>query len=187
MPQVIKYNRALSKFAVVSDFLNQQEVEQILSFERKLMFGHDLQNNKNKADIATFVQNQDTQWIFDKFSTLVGQVNTDFFMYDVDGFDFFKFTKYKKGQEYGWHYDVDFIFLNWERKISASIMLTDPEEYLGGEIEVLSTGDPTEVVPLKPPLGHVLFHAPWMPSRILPVTSGTRRTLDVSIMGKRGC
>ena len=187
MPQVIKYNRVLSKFAVVSDFLNQEEINAILDLEKKLMFRKDQQNSKNKADIATLPPNQDTQWLFDKFSSLIGRINIDFFMYDIDGFDSFMFTKLKKGQECGWHYDVDFAFLNWERKISASIMLTDPEEYLGGEVEVMATGDPDEVVPVKPQIGHVIFHAPWMPSRITPVTSGTRKSLNVWVMGKRGC
>lgn len=187
MPQVVKYNRVLSKFAVVSDFLTEEESERILVAEKKLMFSKDQQNSKNKADIAFLPPNQDTQWLFDKFSGLIGRVNADFFMYDIDGYDSFQFTKHKKNQETGWHYNVDFAFLNWERKISASIMLTDPEEYLGGEVEIMSTGDPNEVIPIKPQLGHVIFYAPWMPSRVLPVTSGTRRTLNVSIMGKRGC
>jgi len=187
MPQVIKYNRVLSKFAVASDFLIQEEVDILLSIEKKLRFGKDQQNSKNKADIATLPPNQETQWIFDKFSSVIGRINIDFFMYDIDGFDSFQFVKYKKGQECGWHYDVDFSFMNWERKICASIMLTDPEEYLGGEMEVMSTGDPNEVVPLKPPLGHIVFYPPWMPARILPVTSGTRRSLNVWVMGKRNC
>jgi hypothetical protein len=187
MPQVIKYNRILSKFAVVSDFLDQNEVETILSFEKKLMFNKDQMNNKNKGDIAALPMSNETQWLFDKFSPLIGRVNADFFMADIDGYDNFQFSKHKKNQECGWHYNVDFAFLNWERKICASIMLTDPEEYLGGELEIMSSGDPEEVSPMKPPLGHVVFFAPWMPSRILPVTSGTRKTLNVSIMGKRGC
>jgi len=53
MPQVIKYNRVLSKFAVASDFLIQEEVDILLSIEKKLMFGKDQQNSKNKADVAT--------------------------------------------------------------------------------------------------------------------------------------
>jgi len=187
MPQVIKYNRMLSKFAVIADFLDQQEVEAILSIEKKLMFAKDQMNVKNKGDIAHFAPNQETQWIFDKFSSLIGRVNLDFFMYDIDGFDSFQFVKYKKGQDCGWHYNVDFAYLNWERKICASIMLTDPEEYLGGEMEIMGTGDPDEVSPIKPALGHVVFYAPWMPSRINTVTSGTRRTLDVWVMGKRNC
>jgi len=161
MPQVIKYNRVLSKFAVASDFLIQEEVDILLSIEKKLMFGKDQQNSKNKADIATLPPNQETQWIFDKFSSVIGRINIDFFMYDIDGFDSFQFVKYKKGQECGWHYDVDFSFMNWERKICASIMLTDPEEFV--------------------------FYPPWMPARILPVTSGTRRSLNVWVMGKRNC
>jgi hypothetical protein len=187
MPQVIKYNRVLSKFAVISDFLTQEEVDAVTSLEKKLMFSKDQINGKNKADIAILPPNQDTQWLFDKFSALVGRINIDFFMYDIDGFDAFAYTKYKKGQECGWHYDVDFAFLNWERKISASIMLTDPEEYLGGEIEIMGTGDPGEVMPIKPNLGSIVFHAPWMPSRITTVTSGTRKSLNVWVMGKRGC
>jgi hypothetical protein len=186
MPQVVKYNLFLSKFAVITDFLDSDEVDSILALEKKLMFSKD-QNSKNTGDVASLALNNDTQWLFDKFSALVGQVNHAHFMLDLDGFDSFQFAKYKKNQEYNWHFNTEFAFLNWERKISASIMLTDSEEYLGGEFEVINTGDPNEVNPIKLEKGCVLFYAPWMANQFTTVTSGTVRFLNAHIMGKRGC
>lgn len=150
------------------------------------MFSKD-QNPKNTGEIASLAQTKDSQWLFDKFSMMIGQLNHAHFMADLDGFDSFQFAKYKKNQEYGWHFNTEFAFLNWERKISATIMLTDSDEYLGGDFEVMNTGDPNEINPIKLERGSVLLHAPWMPSQFTTVTSGTVRFLTTHVMGKRSC
>lgn len=187
MPGVAKYNRALSKFAVVNEFLNQQELELVLGLEKNLLFNKDQSSITDKTDLAVVPADQNTQWLFDKFSALIGQVNHDFFMYDIDGFDNFQFMRVKKNGRIDWHNQVEPMYMTWERKIFASIMLTPSEEYLGGEHEVMSTGNPEDVASLKLNAGDVVFHAPWMSSRIVQITSGTRKTLNVWVMGKRAC
>lgn len=74
---------------------------------------------------------------------------------------------------------------NYERKISASIMLTDPKKYEGGEFELITNGNIEEPFVVKPNKGDVIFFASWMPHRVRPVTSGVRKSLVCWVMGER--
>lgn len=188
MPSVAKYNRVLTKFAVANNFLTQEELDVILGFEKNLPFNKDQSSVTEKTDIAVIGPDPNaTQWIFDKFAGLVGQINHEFFMQDIDGFDNFQFVRTKKNGRIDWHTQVEPVYTTWERKICASIMLTPPEEYLGGEQEIINLGNPEEPASIKINAGDVVFHAPWMPSRIVQITSGTRKVLNTWIMGKRTC
>ena len=188
MPSVIKYNRVLSKFAVANNFLTPEEVEVILGFEKSLLFNKDQSNVTEKTEIGILASDpSSTQWLFDKFSALVGNINHEFFMYDIDGFDNFQFVRTKKNGRVDWHFQVENFYSTWERKICASIMLTPPDEYLGGDHEVMSTGNPEEPASIKINAGDVVFYAPWMSSRVVQITSGTRKVLNTWVMGKRTC
>lgn len=68
-----------------------------------------------------------------------------------------------------------------------SLMLSDPDEYKGGELEIVHTGNLDDKVSFKPNKGDMVFFASWMPHRVAPVQSGTRKSLVAWIMGEREC
>lgn len=184
----------LPQFLVVDNYFTEQEVEQIIDLEDLQQFSKgkigDAESTNlehRDSDISWLHPSPNSDWVFNKFSNLVGQVNHSHFMYDIDGFDAFQYTKYKTKQHYDWHFDVYTQYVQWERKISAVIMLTDPEKYKGGELEVIVDGNITKPVSLKPKLGSVVFFASWMPHRVAPVKAGVRKSLVAWIMGKRVC
>jgi len=113
-------------------------------------------------------------------------VNYDHFMYDIDGFESFQYTVYKSKdkQHYDWHIDAGNISSPFERKISATIILTPPEKYEGGEFEIVVDGQVEAPQLLKPEAGDVIFFDSRMPHRVRPVTSGTRKSLVCWVMGK---
>lgn len=197
MPQYLKYNRPLPQFKVIEKYFTDEEVDKIIDLEELQNFtegkvgsnksGGVLDSKARDSEISWIHPTQQSQWVFDKFGYLLGQVNHDVFMYDVDGFEAFQYTKYNKSQHYDWHFDVHTEYLNWERKISASIILSDPREYSGGELEVINTGNPEKSYVARPNKGDIVFFASWMSHRVRPVTKGTRRSLVAWIMGKRSC
>jgi len=196
MPQYLKYRRELPCFKVVPNYFTTEEIDGILDLEDLQKFSSgklgplsDLQTDKKQRDseISWLYQDPSSQWLFDKFGSLLGFVNHDVFMYDIDGFDYFQYTRYKKNHHYDWHFDVHMEYALWERKISAVIMLSDPSEYKGGELEIANIGHPDKTESLKLNKGDVVFFASWMLHRVKPVLSGTRKTLVTWIMGKRQC
>jgi PKHD-type hydroxylase len=107
-------------------------------------------------------------------------------MYDIDGFESFQYTVYKSKdkQHYDWHVDAGNLSTPYERKISATIVLTPPEKYEGGEFEIVMDGQVASPQLLKPEAGDVIFFDSRMPHRVRPVTSGVRKSLVAWVMGK---
>lgn len=195
MPSFPKYSKQLLQHCVVEKFFSDEEVEKIIDLEDLQQFtqgkigaeGGSLNTKQRDSDISWLHPSNESKWIFDKFSYLVGKVNYDHFMLDIDGFDSFQYTKYKNKQHYNWHFDTQLDYSNWERKISATVLLSDPEKYNGGEFQLVTNGNIEDPLSIKPSKGSVVFFASWMPHRVAPVKSGVRRSLVAWIMGKRPC
>jgi len=195
MPSFPKYNRQLSQYCVVERYFSDEEVDKIIDLEELQQFSEGkvgsgqakLDKRARDSEISWLFPSNDSGWVFNKFNSLVGKVNYDHFMLDIDGFDNFQYTKYKNKQHYNWHYDLDLNYATWERKISATVLLTDPEKYDGGEFEIVPNGNIEDPVSFKPTKGSVIFFASWMPHRVAPVKSGVRKSLVAWIMGKRPC
>jgi len=63
-------------------------------------------------------------------------------------------------------------------------MVSDPEEYGGGEFEIVTGGNLNDTKKFKMDRGDILFFASWMPHRVLPVTHGKRKSLVSWVMGE---
>lgn len=194
---VQRYNRILNRFCIASKAFSQEEVEKILDLEDLQKFqkgavgfggneGAQVNKTARDSDVMWTVHDANSDWLYQKFAGLVSAVNYDHFMYDIDGFENFQYTVYKSKnkQHYDWHIDCGNLSTNFERKISASIILTDPKKYEGGEFECVINGMVHEPVVLRPEIGDVIFFASWMPHRVRPVTSGIRKSLVCWVMGK---
>ena len=86
-----------------------------------------------------------------------------------------QFTEYPKGGFYDWHMDseVNCQFEPPVRKISMTVLLSDPSEFKGGDLEFMTKGT-------KPPhlqQGQAVFFASFIRHRVAKVTKGVRRSL----------
>jgi PKHD-type hydroxylase len=125
-------------------------------------------------------------WLINHFAAAIGRVNRDRFQVDLDHFHPPQFTKYDLNQHYNWHTDAEEgKEAETVRKLSAVLMLTGPEEYEGGELELNINGNPEKTLKLKPPAGTIVFFNAAMPHRVLPVTEGTRASIVVWAEGPK--
>ena len=85
-----------------------------------------------------------------------------------------QFTHYLTGGFYDWHTDNDVTGKNEPpvRKISMTLLLSDPSTFEGGELEFMSKGKSAK---LKQ--GQAIFFASWLQHRVKPVTRGERKSL----------
>ena len=91
-----------------------------------------------------------------------------------------QYSEYSEGDFYNWHIDlgVNATPMPPVRKISLSLLLNDPKEFEGGELEIFSRADDTNdnfVFKLKQ--GQPLFFASFHVHRVKPITSGNRKSL----------
>ncbi len=85
-----------------------------------------------------------------------------------------QFTHYPTGGFYQWHMDNDVMGKHQPpvRKISMTLLLSDPSTFEGGELEFMSKG---KTAKLKQ--GQAIFFASWLQHRVKPVTRGERKSL----------
>ena len=86
-----------------------------------------------------------------------------------------QFTEYPKGGFYDWHMDgsVNCQFEPPVRKMSMTILLSDPSEFEGGDLEFMAEGN-------KPPnliQGQAIFFCSLLRHRVNKVKKGIRRSL----------
>lgn len=193
---VQRYVRVLNRFCVATKAFTKEEVEKILDLEDLQKFqkgavgtggtSGEVNKKSRDSDIMWLLHDRTSDWLYQKFSHLISMVNYDHFMYDIEGFDNFQYTVYraKDKQHYDWHIDASNSYMTFERKISASLILTEPNKYEGGEFECVVNGAVHEPFIAKPEAGDVIFFDSRMPHRVKPVTSGVRKSLVCWVMGK---
>ena len=92
-----------------------------------------------------------------------------------------QFTEYPEGGFYDWHMDCD-VNMSHEppvRKISMTLLLNDPAEFEGGDLELMAPGKFAE---LKQ--GHAICFACFLNHRVNKVKRGVRQSLVVWFGGK---
>jgi PKHD-type hydroxylase len=120
-------------------------------------------------------------WIFDRLFQITELLNSQFYNYDILGFDNIQYTVYdKEGSHYSYHMDMLMDnkpkgSLELPRKLSFSIILSKPEEYEGGELEFMIS----EGLGLKPEQkrGRVIAFPSFVLHRVTPVITGVRKSL----------
>jgi len=104
------------------------------------------------------------------------KANGNHFGYDgMQLSEYAQFTEYPKGGFYDWHMDADVNGMNEQpvRKISMTILLSNPSEFEGGDLEFMTAGN-------KPPAldqGQAIFFCSLIRHRVSKVTKGMRRSL----------
>jgi len=177
---------------------DRDECKKIIELGEMLVFqsgsvGNNQQNKEVRdSDVAWINDDPNLQalderrWLIGRVADTMAMVNRDKFQMDLDHFYPMQFTKYGLNQHYDWHVDVhEGKEDNEQRKLSAVLFLTGPDEYEGGELELNIGGNPDTPLRLRPPAGTVVFFYSHVPHRVLPVTSGNRATVVVWGLGPK--
>ena len=88
-----------------------------------------------------------------------------------------QFTEYPKGGFYDWHMDLNAFGQDGQnpiRKISMTLLLSDPKDFTGGDLMFSEMGD-NKPLPLKQ--GQAIFFASFLRHKVAPVKKGIRRSM----------
>jgi PKHD-type hydroxylase len=171
--------------------------------DSKLMgdsLNRDKRNSKN-AWVPT------THWTAGLVWHYVERANRENFLYDIRNIDgeSMQLTQYGIGEFYGWHNDAgisgqykpvsvgnhhegraqDYLNENLElvRKLSFVVQLSDPDDYEGGNLQLLAEDGKSYFAPRK--RGTVIVFDSRTQHRVLKVTRGVRKSLVGWVCGKR--
>jgi PKHD-type hydroxylase len=143
--------------------------------------GEDSQvSDYRKSEISWIPEEPNNQWLYDKISQYAISANKEMWNFDIWGYhDTLQFTNYYgDGGHYDWHADLGPGISN--RKLSVVLQLSDPNDYVGGELQMNTGGGITSV---KKEYGLLCFFPSFVLHRVTPLTSGTRTSLVTWLCG----
>jgi PKHD-type hydroxylase len=123
---------------------------------------------------------KENEWIFRRLTDIVTNINNNYFNYDITTIQSLQYSIYQEGGFYKDHLDLMYLSVLGIRKLSFSIMLTDPEEYEGGELLIKTSASPIKSSNKK---GTIVFFPSYVLHEVTPVTKGTRKTLVGWVLG----
>lgn len=122
-------------------------------------------------------------WIYGRIWEVAQEFNRRFFCVDISGIEgTIQLARYDSSDQgfYTWH--TDFADIAPRRKISVSIQLARPEDYDGGDLELLFSNRPYRAERAR---GTFIAFPSFALHRVTPVTRGTRWSLVAWISGTR--
>ena len=147
-----------------------------------------------------------THWSYGFIWAYLCRVNQEYFRYDITNIDeqSMQYTCYNEGDYYQWHTDDNYFShlatsdaissrgqsfedylgfaTEYVRKISFSLLLSDVDDFEGGNFQLLS-GNQTHFAPRK--RGSLIIFDSRIPHRVLKVTKGERKSLVGWCIGPR--
>ena len=138
-------------------------------------------DKKRRDSTISWIPFNKMQPMYDDLIHLIQKINRNHF-----GFNNLQITEeaqvseYSKGQFYHWHTDSS-IDMDTEppvRKLSMTLLLNDPSEFEGGNLEIAGKN----LSPMKQ--GHAAIFASFLQHRVTPVTKGVRKSLVVWFNGE---
>jgi PKHD-type hydroxylase len=142
--------------------------------------GGKVNSNIRRSQISWLENNPNTKWIFEKLASVVSQLNAEHFNFDLTGFgEMLQLTNYDQSENgmYGWHQDYGGVI---SRKLSMAVQLADPSEYEGGNLQVMTSGEPVNV---RKQRGLIAVFPSYVLHQVTPVTQGSRQSLVAWVSG----
>lgn len=142
-----------------------------------------------RSEVKLHRANENNRWLFDKFLTIAELINDNFYRFDLLGFDHFQYTKYDgPGAMYDYHADIVFgehipEGLDMCRKLSFSLILSDTDEYQGGDFKIKLSAKPSEILEQK--RGRVIAFPSYILHKVSPIISGNRRSVVFWAVGPK--
>jgi len=133
-----------------------------------------------RAQVSWLQKTPDTAWVFEKLGHIASSLNSQYYRLDLTGFgEALQLTHYDQSEQgmYGWHQDYN---AKVSRKLSLVLQLTDPSQYEGGNLQVLTGGQPQTV---RKQRGLVAAFPSYVLHQVTPVTSGNRQSLVAWVSG----
>ena len=106
----------------------------------------------------------------------IRQIAIDIYKFPIGEIQPLQYTLYDKDMFYNWHLDStgDFDKPEWDRDLSATILLNNPDEYVGGELQFKTPINDTTIQLNK---GSIVVFPSLTIHRVTKVKTGIRHSL----------
>ena len=138
-------------------------------------------DKKRRDSTISWIPFNKMQSMYDDLIHLIQKINRNHFGFsNIQITEKAQVSEYSKGQFYHWHTDtsMDMVTEPPVRKLSMTLLLNDPSEFEGGNLEIAGKN----LSRMKQ--GHAAIFASFLQHRVTPVTKGVRKSLVVWFGGE---
>ena len=162
----------------------------------KIISTHNIPNEKVRKSDVKFIDYQNGQgeadWLFYRLNTIIENLNTQFYNFDLNGYETLQYTVYHHHENGRYDFHMDTIMgqnlpddMFETRKLSMTFLLNEPGvDFEGGDFQINSGQEKdAETVELKK--GRIIMFPSFMIHRVAPVTKGTRKSIVIWVVGPK--
>jgi PKHD-type hydroxylase len=166
---------------------SSQEVDTIINgsleyeFQKAVIIDEHNTDKFRKSNVKWLPYDSKWEWVIDKIMSQVIEANNTIWNFDLKSIiDNIQYTEYEgNGGHYDWHLDIGPGSIS-HRKISIVIQLSDPDDYVGGDLQIMTGSEYTTIPRGK---GNVVVFPSFLLHRVVPLTSGNRKSLVLWVGG----
>lgn len=168
----------------------KEECAKIIDIAKKSYFskstvGNNVYNPEvRRVDNYSVSMIESNKWIYEKILRAVTKANNEYYNFEIKGITHeIQLLHYKETDQgfYDWHVDIG-DKQTASRKLSISIMLSDENDYEGGDLIINNNGIEVKSIKEK---GSINMFPSYMLHTVTPVTKGNRWVLVVWIHGNQ--
>ena len=181
---------AVYKYYSVDDAVSQKDCDDFIAKYKGCLFDTSLVGLANNDS-----ENQNTlrksKYFWIDANNLMARVLWSYileinqhFQFNLSGYENAQLAKYEKGDFYDWHKDTKEDNSGSERKLSATLQLSKPDDYKGCELQLFNGAEELEELPVKNQGSIIVFRSDeW--HRATPITEGVRYSLVLWASGDK--
>lgn len=150
-------------------------------FQRATIIDEENTDKFRKSNIKWLPFDSEWEWVINRIISQVVEANKTMWDFELGTIiDNIQYTEYDgNGGHYDWHMDIGPGTIS-HRKVSIVVQLSEPDEYVGGDLQIM-TG--TEHVTVPRGKGNVVIFPSFLLHRVIPLTSGNRKSLVLWVGG----
>ncbi|MDH5490229.1 MAG: 2OG-Fe(II) oxygenase [Rhodospirillaceae bacterium] len=134
-----------------------------------------------QSSIVWLPENKELAWVEKRIANITAEANRQDFNYALEGFEEqLQIAAYGQNHYYDWHIDRGKGSVAGRRKLTISVQLSDPEQYIGGALEINADGHPFQSP--RDQGTAIVFSANTL-HRVEPIINGTRYSLVAWVHG----
>lgn len=184
---LLSYGSPINPFAWWEDGFTNEELNYLQDIAKNntqagLVGGSNNNPNIRRSEVSWLCDDEKHSWVFDKIAHISSSLNSEFFRFNLRHFSGdIQLSNYSEKNQgtYNWH--QDFGAAGVYRKLSLVLQLTDPQDYEGGELQILNGKTETSMNKQR---GLVFAFPSWTVHRVTPVTKGSRQTMVIWLAGE---
>lgn len=161
--------------------LANKEFDQVPTYDAKVLRGLEQQINYAQRN-STLRVPEYAHW-FSGILHRFGMLANNLWEFKIDKHETLQVADYGEDQHFDWHMDVIPFSGPTDRKVSVICLMTDPDEYYGGHLQVQNPRDDKDVHTIALQKGTMVAFPSVIRHRVTPVAQGTRRSATMWLTG----